>query len=36
MELGQEKIYDKYFKYFKADNTYRDIKIRPSYYCNIK
>ena len=36
MELGQEKVYNKYYKYFKADNTYKGVKIRPFYYYNVR
>ena len=35
MELGQEKVYNKYHKYLKADNIYRGIKIRLFYCCNV-
>ena len=35
MELGQERIYNKYHKYFKINNTYKNVKIRLFYYYNI-
>ena len=32
MELGQKKVY---YKYFKVDSTYKGVKIKLFYYYNI-